>query len=109
MTTSFTPTGPSLKIQYTDDSTETSTQVPGATSWLIVNPDATHPVCVEFGFTNGGTDAIMPLNNDPGQGTVVGPASQVVVHVPQCAYNAQVWVSVAGNGGTGNVYLTPGA
>ena len=109
MTTSFTPSGPSLKIQYTDDSTENSIQVPGATSWLIVNPDTTHAVCVNFGFSDGDTDAIMPLNGDPGVGTVLGQNSQVVLHVPQCANSATVWVSVAGNGGTGNVYLTPGA
>jgi hypothetical protein len=40
---------------------------------------------------------------------VIGPASQVVLDVPQCAYAAQVYVSVAGVSGTGNVYLTPGA
>jgi len=109
MTTSFTPAGPSLKIQYTDDSTETSIQVPAATSWLVVNPDTTHAVCVEFGFTNNTTDAIMPLNNDPGVGTVLGQNSQVVLHVPQAAHTPTLWISVAGNGGTGNVYLTPGA
>jgi hypothetical protein len=109
MTSTFTPAGPSLKIAYADDSTETSLQVPGATSWLVVNPDTTHAVCVNFGFSDGGTDAIMPLNGDPGLGTVVAAASETVIHVPQCAYNATVWVSVAGNGGTGNVFLTPGA
>ena len=108
MSTVFTPNGPSLKIQYTDDSTETSLQVTAATAWLVVNPDTTHAVCVDFGFSDGSTDAIMPLNGDPGVGTVLGQNSQVVLTIPQAAYTPTLWVSVAGNGGTGNVYLTPG-
>jgi hypothetical protein len=61
------------------------------------------------GFTDGDTDAIMPLNGDPGQGTVIGQNSQVVLNIPQAAHTSTLWVSVAGNGGTGNVFLTPGA
>jgi hypothetical protein len=108
MTTVFTPAGPSLRIQYADDSTDSSVQVPGANAWLVFNPDNTHAACVSFGFTDGTTDAVMPLNNDPGVGTVVGQRQQVVISVPQSAYNSQLWVSVAGDGGTGNVFLTPG-
>jgi hypothetical protein len=51
----------------------------------------------------------MPTNRAPGRGTVIGQRQQVVLNIPQCAYAAQVYVSVAGNGGTGNVFLTPGA
>jgi hypothetical protein len=109
MTTFFTPQGPSLEIQYTDDSTEVSVLAGGATSWLVMNPDNTHAVCVNFGFTDGDVEAIMPKNNVPGRGTVIGQRQQVVLNIPQCAYAAQVYVSVAGNGGTGNVFLTPGA
>ena len=109
MTTYFTPSGPSLEIQYTDDSTEVSELAGGATSWLVFNPDNTHAVCVNFGFTDNDVDAIMPTNNTPGRGTVIGQRQQVVISVPQCAYSPTVWVSVAGNGGTGNVFLTPGA
>jgi hypothetical protein len=108
-TVSFTPQGPSFEIQYTDDSTEVSVLAGGAPSWLVFNPDNTHACCVNFGFTDGDTEAIMPTNSTPGRGTVIGQRQQVVIHVPQCAYAAQVWVSVAGNGGTGNVFLTPGA
>ena len=108
-TVSFTPSGPSLRLQYADDSTEVSVLAGGATQWLVMNPDNTHAVCVNFGFTDNDTEAIMPLNGAPGRGTVVGQRQQVVLNVPQCAYAAQVYVSVAGDGGTGNVFLTPGA
>jgi hypothetical protein len=106
---SFTPQGPSHRIQYADDSTEVSVLAGGATTWLVFNPDNTHAACVNFGFTDGDTEAIMPLNGTPGRGTVIGQRQQVVISVPQCAYAAQVYVSVAGDGGTGNVFLTPGA
>jgi len=106
---SFTPAGPSHRIQYTDDSTTISIEVAGATSWLAFNPDNTHAACVNFGFTDLDVDAVMPLNGAPGKGTVIGQRQQVVISVPQCANNATVWVSVAGDGGTGNVFLTPGA
>jgi hypothetical protein len=109
MTTFFTPSGPSLRIAYADDSTETSLEVAGAVTWLVFNPDNTHAACVNFGFTDGTTEAIMPQNGTPGRGTVIGQRQQVVISVPQCANNSTVWVSVAGDGGTGNVFLTPGA
>ena len=108
-TASFTPSGPSLRLQYTDDSTEVSALNGGAVNWLVMNPDNTHAVCVNFGFTDGDVEAIMPQNGTPGRGTVIGQRQQVVLNVPQCAYAAQVYVSVAGDGGTGNVFLTPGA
>lgn len=109
MTTSFTPVGPSIVLTYTDDSTEASTQVSGATQFLVVNPDTANVVVVNFGFTNGDTDAVVPTSGANGKGTVVGPASQVVLNVPQCAHSATVWISVAGDSATGNVYITPGA
>ena len=65
-TVSFTPSGPSLRIEYTDDSTEVSALNGGAVNWLVMNPDNTHAVCVNFGFTDGDVEAIMPLNGTPG-------------------------------------------
>ena len=109
MTTSFTPAGRSIILSYTDDSTETSTEVAGATSFLVVNPDTANVVVVNFGFTNNDTDAVIPTSGANGKGTVIAPASQIVLNVPQCANSATVWISVAGDSATGNVFITPGA
>jgi len=107
--TTFTPQGPSVVLTYADDSTETSVLAGGATNWLVFNPDAANVVVVSFGFTDGDTDAVVPTSGANGKGTVIGPGQQVVLNVPQCAYVNQVYVSVAGDTATGNVYLTPGA
>lgn len=109
MTTYFTPSGPSVILSYADDSTEVSELAGGAVNWLVVNPDTANVVVVNFGFTDGDTDAIVPTSGANGRGTVIAPASQVVLHVPQCAYSSTVYVSVAGDSATGNVFLTPGA
>jgi hypothetical protein len=109
MTTSFTPSGNSVVLAYADDSTEVSELAGGAVNWLVVNPDAANVVVVNFGFTDGDTDAVVPTSGANGKGTVIGPGQQVVLNVPQCAYATQVYVSVAGVTATGNVFLTPGA
>jgi len=109
MTTSFTPSGNSVVLAYADDSTEVSELAGGAVNWLVVNPDTANVVVVNFGFTDGTTDAVVPTSGDNGLGTVIGAGQQVVLNVPQCAHSNIVYVSVAGVSGTGNVYLTPGA
>ena len=107
--TTFAPSGRSTVLAYADDSTETSVLAGGAVKFLVVNPDSANVVVVSFGFTDGDTDAVVPTSGSNGKGTVIAPASQIVLSVPQCAYAQQVYVSVAGVSGTGNVYLTPGA
>ena len=107
--TNFAPSGSSVVLTYSDDSTETSTLAGGSTNWLVFNPDTANVVVVSFGFTDGDTDAVVPTSGANGKGTVIGPGQQVILNVPQCAYSAQVYVSVAGDSATGNVYLTPGA
>ena len=107
--TTFAPSGSSTVLTYADDSTEVSTLAGGAIKFLVVNPDTANVVVVNFGFADGDVDAIVPTNGSNGRGTVIAPSSQVILSVPQCAYAAQVFVSVAGVSGTGNVYLTPGA
>ena len=109
MTNTFAPAGKSIVLAYTDDSTETSTLEGGAVKFLVVNPDTANVVVVNFGFTDGDVDAIVTTSGDNGRGTVIGPASQIVLEVPQCAFSSTVYVSVAGASPTGNVYLTPGA
>ena len=109
MNSTFAPSGSSTVLAYADDSTDVSTLSGGAIKFLVVNPDAANVVVINFGFTDNDVDAIVPTSGSNGRGTVIGPRSQVVLDVPQCAYAAQVYVSVAGVSGTGNVYLTPGA
>ena len=109
MTTSFTPSGRSVVLTYADDSTEVSELAAGAVNWLVVNPDTANVVVVSFGFSDLDTDAVVPTSGANGRGTVIGAGQQIVLSVPQCAYSATVYVSVAGVSGTGNVYLTPGA
>jgi len=109
MTTHFTPSGRSVILTYADDSTNTSSLEGGAVNWLVLNPDTANVVVVNFGFTDGDTDAVVPTSGDNGLGTVVGAGQQVVLNVPQCAHSDTVYVSVAGVSPTGNVYLTPGA
>ena len=109
MTTHFTPSGPSVVLAYADDSTDVSELAGGAVNWLVVNPDTANVVVVNFGFTNGDTDAVVPTSGANGKGTVIGPGQQVILNVPQCAHSDIVYVSVAGDSATGNVYLTPGA
>jgi hypothetical protein len=109
MTTHFTPSGKSVVLAYSDDSTDVSELAGGAVNWLVFNPDTANVVVVNFGFTDNDTDAVVPTSGDNGRGTVIGPGQQVVLNVPQCAYSATVYVSVAGDTATGNVFLTPGA
>jgi hypothetical protein len=109
MNTPFAPSGFSTVLAYADDSTDVSTLAGGAVKFLVVNPDTANVVVVNFGFTDFDVDAVVPTSASNGRGTVIGPACQVILSVPQCAYAAQVYVSVAGVSGTGNVYLTPGA
>jgi hypothetical protein len=109
MNTLFAPSGRSTVLAYADDSTDVSTLAGGAIKFLVVNPDAANVVVVNFGFTDNDVDAVVPTSGSNGRGTVIAASSQVVLSVPQCAYAAQVFVSVAGVSGTGNVYLTPGA
>jgi hypothetical protein len=106
----FTPVGRSIVLAYADDSTDTSTEVVGASAFLVYNPDAANVVVVSVGATNGSTDAIVPTSGANGSGVVIGPKQQVVVGAGFAQYSAgSVFISVAGVSGTGNVYITPGS
>lgn len=110
MTTAFTPVGRSIVLAYADDSTAASTEVAGASAFLVYNPDAANVIVFNTGFTNGDTDAVVPTLGANGIGTVIGARQQVVVSVPSHQFaSGTVFISVAGVSGTGNVYITPGA
>jgi len=105
----FTPVGISGILSYADDSTDTSTVENGATALLVYNADTANVVAVNVSFDPLDTNAVVPTSGTNGVGTVVGPQQQIVLHIPQAAYNGTMYVSVAGDSGTGNVFITPGA
>ena len=110
MTTVFTPVGNSIVLTYADDSTDTSTAVKGASAFFVYNNDAANVVVFNTGATNGDTDAVVPTSGANGKGIVIGPQQQVLVGCAFAQFNAgNVYISVAGVSGTGNVYITPGA
>ena len=109
MSTVFTATGASGVLDYADDSTEVSIEVPVATHLLVFNPDTANVVVVSVGQTDGDVDAIVPTSDFNGSGVVVAPSSTMIIAVPQSQFvGGTMWISVAGVSGTGNVYITPG-
>ena len=106
----FTPVGNSIVLTYADDSTDTSTAIRGASAFSVYNADAANVVVFSVGTSNVTTDAVVPTSGANGKGLVIGPKQQVLVGCGFAQYAAgDVYVSVAGVSGTGNVYITPGA
>lgn len=109
MTTPFSIVGNSIVLTYADDSTDTSTAVGNASAFYVFNADAANVVVFNAGYSNGDVDAVVPTSGANGKGIVIGPQQQILVGLPGAQYTAgQVWLSVAGVSGTGNVYVTPG-
>jgi hypothetical protein len=109
MSTVFTPIGASGKIAYADDSTEVSIENSGASAFLIFNSDTANVVVVNIGFEDGDVEAVVPTDDFNGSGVVLGPQHSIVYRLPQKLYStANVFISVAGDSATGNVYITPG-
>jgi hypothetical protein len=113
MTIPFRVQGASAKIAYADDSTDTATELVhgsfGAPNSLyIFNPDAANVVAVSYGFNSLSHNAIVPNTGFDGEGVVVGPGQSVQVLVDNKYQTASLWISVAGDSATGNVFVTPG-
>ena len=109
MTTVFNPVGATGIVAYADDSSDIRVSAPGATAIMVFNPDTANVVAVGVGMTEGDVDAIVPTSNFNGAGTVVGPNQTIVIQIPQAQYAAgDIYVSVAGDSATGNVFITPG-
>lgn len=107
--TQFTPVGASGILTYTDDSTEVSLENAGATHLMCFNPDTANVVVVNAGFVDLDVDAIVPTSDFNGAGMVIGPQQTVIYHLPQKQYAAgNIFISVAGESATGNVFITPG-
>jgi hypothetical protein len=113
MTPAFQPLGPSGIIAYADDSTDTSTAIENGgfglpNALLVFNPDTANVVVVNYSFDALDTNAVVPTSGFNGIGTVVGPLQQVVIRMPSTYVQGNVFVSVAGDSATGNVWITPG-
>ena len=112
--TPFIPQGPSAIIAYADDSTDTSiTMTTGEygvpNCLLVVNPDSANVVAVNYGFNSLDTNASVPTSGANGQGVVIGPSSTAMIRVSGVEYiQGNLYVSVAGDSATGNVFITPG-
>ena len=107
--TIFTPVGASGRLAYANDSTEVSIENSGATHLMCFNPDATNVVVVNAGFVDGDVDAIVPTSDFNGAGMVIGPQQTVIYYLPQKRYaSGPIFISVAGDSATGNVFITPG-
>ena len=109
----FIPQGPSAIVAWTDDSTDTSVTldtgqygVPNAL--LVVNPDTTDVVAFSYSFDSLDTNASVPTSGANGVGCVIGPASTVMLRIDSQYRTGPLYLSVAGDTGTGNVYVTPG-
>ena len=113
MTIPFIPQGPSAIIAYADDSTDTSvtltTGVYGMPNALLfVNPDVANVVAVNYSFDALDTNASIPTSGANGIGTIIGPASSVMLRIDSTYRTGNIYVSAAGDTATGSVFVTPG-
>lgn len=113
MTIPFIPQGPSAIIAYADDSTDTSVTLDTSTYGipnvlLVVNPDVANVVAVNYSFEALDTNASVPTSGANGIGTIVGPASTVMLKIDSKYQSGSIYVSAAGDSATGSVFVTPG-
>lgn len=112
--TPFSPIGPSIRVAYADDSTDTAVTVnmgaAGCPNVLYcVNEDQSNVVVVSVSFSSTNSAASVPTSGANGEGCVIAPYGYAMIAIPQ-APNAPTtfYVSAAGRSPTGNVYITPG-
>lgn len=113
MTYPFKPLGPSGIVAYADDSTDTSVTIENGgfgvpNALLVFNPDTANVVAVNTSYNPLDTNASIPTSGFNGVGTVVGPQQQVIIAIDSTYVTGNVYVSVAGDSATGNVFITPG-
>jgi hypothetical protein len=104
----FTPLGVSGVISYADDSTDAAVTVTAANGVQVFNADTGNIVVVNIGFNSLDHNAVVPTSGANGQGTVLGPRSQLTLNIPQAVNNSTMYISAAGVSGTGNVYFSLG-
>lgn len=113
MMPAFLPTLEPRVIDYTDDSSSADTEFAvgssGATVLYVVNADVANVAVVGASYSDMGHDAIIPIGNAAGSGTVIPPATGMFLALPVTGTNpGTIFVSAAGVSGTGSVYVTPG-
>jgi len=114
MSVPFTPVGPSIIAAYADDSTDTAITIEPGSAGLpnvlyCVNVDPANVVVVNTSFNDLDTNAVVPTSGANGQGVVIGPADSAMIRLPGVAYvTGNLYISVAGDSATGNVFITPG-
>ena len=112
MSVTFNPTGGSIKLAYAGDSTEVSLAItqPAPTHLAVVNTDSANVIVVNAGFVDGDVDAIVPQSDQDGVGLVVGPLDTAYFALASTrgSESGNLYISVAGESATGNVYITPG-
>jgi hypothetical protein len=110
----FIPQGPSVVIEYTDDSTDTSVTVAttefGMPNVLyVVNEDSANIVAVNYSFNSLDTNAKVPDSGANGIGAIIPPYGYALLAIDSTYRTGPIYISAAGHSGTGNVYVTPGA
>jgi hypothetical protein len=73
-----------------------------------VNPDVANVVAVNYSFDALDTNASIPTSGANGIGTIVGPASTVMLKIDSTYRTGSIYVSAAGDSATGSVFVTPG-
>ena len=111
MTAPVQVVGRSMKLAYADDSTDYSLAIdqPAPTALMIVNVDSANVVVINAGFVDGDVEAVVPTSDQNGIGLVVGPLETQILMLASTrgSENGNLYVSVAGDSVTGNVYVTP--
>lgn len=101
----FAPSGKVFRLDWADDSTEVSLQVPAATALQVLSSG---PCVVNVGFTDGDTDAVFPIADGMEGKGFACPGPVQVVAIPQATTTSTMWISVAGPS-TGSLYFSLGA
>ena len=108
----FQPTGKSIKLAYADDSTDYSLAIdqPAPTHLCVVNVDSANVIAFNAGFVDGDVSASVPTSDQNGQGLIIGPLSTLffALDTTRASESGNLYISVAGDSATGNVYITPG-
>ena len=114
MSVPFFPVGPSIIAPYADDSTDTAITITPGSAGLpnvlyCVNVDTANVVVVNTSFNAQDHNASVPTSGANGIGVVIGPSATAMIRLPQVPYvSGNLYVSVAGDSATGNVFITPG-
>jgi hypothetical protein len=114
MSVPFTPVGNSIIAPYADDSTDTAITITPGSAGLpnvlyCVNTDTANVVVVNTSFDVNDTNASVPTSGANGLGVVIGPGATAMIRLPQVPYiQGNLYVSIAGDSSTGNVFITPG-